>query len=531
MALNKEFYLQTTLPGHSVSLEETPIPSQIGPYKIESLLSQGGMSVLYLAKHPDRQQLIAIKVLSPRFVTHNELKSQFLKEAEIISLTDHPNIVKLYGQGEWEGGLYIAMEFIRGISLKQFIIQHSLSLRRSLDIILQVAYALLHLHTHGVIHRDLKPENILITESGQIKVIDFGVAQLQSSANSPSKGLVGTPSYMSPEMKSSTTSSFTSDIYALGIIAYELIIGKLSFGTIQLNLLPKNIRLIIQKALQPDPAHRYQDIVDFITDISQYLKKDMILSERSEKDEMKEMIESLTQSQRSLLPATIPSWNEIEIGLAKTAAHHIVGFSYDFVRFDDRRHVVIVAESLSQEIESISYISFLKGLLKMSFHEHQGGVKRFDPSAHLTLINEKIFLEQKKMLFRFGLLFLDASIGEFHFIGCGYPSIWHLSETSKTPRLLKATNPLLGETLSFAPFEINDSWKEGEQIFFHTAAHENMIKEDLATIEALTKAAISENLAVSSQTASDNILKKLILHLPNTFDKGQTLVLSIQRID
>src|SRR5690606_36400224 len=107
---------------------------------------------------------------------------QFLKEAEIIALSNHPNIVKLYGQGEWEKGLYIAMEFIQGVSLTQFILQNSLSIKRSLEILLQVAYALLHLHSHGVIHRDLKPENILITENGGVKVIDFGIAQLEQEA-------------------------------------------------------------------------------------------------------------------------------------------------------------------------------------------------------------------------------------------------------------------------------------------------------------------------------------------------------------
>jgi serine/threonine protein kinase len=337
---------------------------------------------------------------------------------------------------------------------------------------------------------------------------------------------------MSPEAKiSSTKASFSSDIYSLGIIAYELIIGKLSFGNIQLSLLPKNIRTIIEKALQPDLKNRYNDIVDFITDISQYIKKETHLSERSEKDEMKQMIESLTQSQTSLLPSVIPKWQEIEIGLSRPLGTHLLGFTYDFIRFDERHILFFVAESLSKEIESISHISYLKGLLKMSFHEYMGGAKRFDPAGHLTLINEQLVRENKNLRFRLALLFLDASIGEFHFVGCGYPSLWHLSETSKTPRLLKANNPLLGESLDFTPFEINDSWKEGEQIFFHTCITESSHKEEIAHIETHTKAAIAENLDVSCQTASNHILKTMIMQLPSTFEKGQTLVLSIQRID
>jgi len=103
------------------------LPKRIGPYKIEALLSKGGMSYLYLGVDSKKGIPLAIKVLSPKYLTHPEFVYQFLKEAEIIGLTDHPNIIKLYGQGEWANGLYIAMEFIQGISLKQFILKQNFS--------------------------------------------------------------------------------------------------------------------------------------------------------------------------------------------------------------------------------------------------------------------------------------------------------------------------------------------------------------------------------------------------------------------
>ncbi|HEY5259155.1 MAG TPA: serine/threonine-protein kinase, partial [Rhabdochlamydiaceae bacterium] len=265
---DKSFYKQPTLRETAPSAAKpSPIPSKIGPYQIDSVLNKGGMSLLYLGLHPETKQPLAIKVLLPAYVTHPEMIERFLQEAEIIALTNHPNIVKLYGQGTWEGGLYIAMEFIQGISLSQFIMQHSLSLKRSLDIVLQVAYALCHLHTHRVIHRDLKPENILITEDGEVKVIDFGIAALHDEGNpSQSKSFMGTPSYMAPEQKEdSSKASYSSDIYALGIITYELVVGKLSYGVLNLSLVPKGLRTILEKALAVSPKERYQDIVDFIT--------------------------------------------------------------------------------------------------------------------------------------------------------------------------------------------------------------------------------------------------------------------------
>ena len=123
-------------------------------------------------------------------------------------------------------------------------------MRRALEIILQVAYALLHLHSHGVIHRDLKPENILITEEGEIKVIDFGIAQLHEEEKNVTDAdrFLGTPNYMSPEQKEDPSSvTFSSDIYSLGVILYELILGKLSFGIINLIALPKGLKKICCK--------------------------------------------------------------------------------------------------------------------------------------------------------------------------------------------------------------------------------------------------------------------------------------------
>lgn len=155
---------QNTSPS-SKKLPTKPIPKKIGPYMVEALLEKGGMSVLYLATHPETKEPITLKVLFPDFVSNPEMKERFLREANIIAMANHANIVKLYGQGEWEGGLYIAMEYIQGISLRQYMLRHMISLKHALEIVMEISHALIHLHAHGVIHRDLKPENILITEN------------------------------------------------------------------------------------------------------------------------------------------------------------------------------------------------------------------------------------------------------------------------------------------------------------------------------------------------------------------------------
>ncbi|MCH9704416.1 MAG: serine/threonine protein kinase, partial [Chlamydiae bacterium] len=139
------------------------------------------MSVLYLGIDPSTREPLAIKTLSSRFVSHPEMVERFLHEAQIIEITNHPNIVRLLGHGQWEEGVYIATEFIQGISLRQMILQQAMSLKRALEIVIQIGHAITHLHVHGIIHRDLKPENILLTSQGGVKVVDFGISQLYTA--------------------------------------------------------------------------------------------------------------------------------------------------------------------------------------------------------------------------------------------------------------------------------------------------------------------------------------------------------------
>ncbi|MCB1114111.1 MAG: serine/threonine protein kinase [Chlamydiia bacterium] len=266
------------------------IPETIGPYHIEKFLEKGGMSLLYLAKKPGEDLPVLIKILSEKFLENPQASERFLKEAEIIKKADHPNIVTLYDFGTWEGGLYIAMEYIHGISLRKYLKSEALSLKKAIEILLEISYALCHLHAHHIIHRDLKPENILITEDGHVKVIDFGIAQLlyhEGIEKEKKPEFMGTPIYMSPEQKKAPDSvSYPSDIYSLGIIAYELMMGKIVKGHLYLSLLPKGIQKIIAKTLFPKVEDRYSDMVDFLSDLSDYFHSETLLKDETAKDKL-----------------------------------------------------------------------------------------------------------------------------------------------------------------------------------------------------------------------------------------------------
>lgn len=249
--------------------KKSPLPSYVGPYKIEKLYSKGGMGYLYLASHPAAPKKIMLKVLFFSSLKKPEIIDRFLKEAEIVSSVNHPNIVRLYEQGRFEKGYYIAMEFIEGRPLRS-LIKKGLSLKKALFYVQQTAYGLSHLHALGIVHRDLKPENIIITKEENVKIIDFGIA---SSCVEDSVFFSGTPNYMSPEQKNSEPISFNSDIYSLGLITYELARKKNFDGRIDLSSLDLPLQNILTRALAPCPRERYEEIGDFILDLSAYLSR------------------------------------------------------------------------------------------------------------------------------------------------------------------------------------------------------------------------------------------------------------------
>jgi serine/threonine protein kinase len=427
--MNKKFSNLPTLPTQK-NQALPQMPKKVGPYEIESFLSRGGMSTIYLAKKPPSSQLFVIKILPDEFLKDAELKARFLKEAEIIAMTDHPNIVKLYGQGVWESGLYIAMEFIQGLSLKQFISDQALSLKKVIEILLNTCYALLHLHSHGVIHRDLKPENILITENGGLKLIDFGVAMLMEKNLEERNQIIGTPSYMSPEQKENPKkATFASDIYSLGIIAYELITGKLSFGHLNMALLPKAIRPIIEKMLEKDPKRRYQDVVDIITDLSAVLKGSTLKEELTFSKDFSTIYNKIKQRFTNLDDFLHP---QIELGYAEYQQSHMNMVSINHVKFANGSFLISFAENSKNDLEGIMELHYVKGVLENSYKKLE---KAFDQSFDLENFIQDLnqFFLQKDHLFSLKMTFFYINLDEdtLQFVSFGKKRIFKMNSERK----------------------------------------------------------------------------------------------------
>ncbi|MFL6210850.1 MAG: UvrD-helicase domain-containing protein [Pyrinomonadaceae bacterium] len=283
----------------------------IAHYRIIEPLGAGGMGAVYKARDEKLQRVVALKVLPPDALTQEDRRRRFLQEARAASALNHPHILTVYEIGEADGKPYMAMEYIQGETLRQRIAARALLIKDVLDIALQVAEGLAKAHEHGIVHRDLKPENLMVNGDGYAKILDFGLAKLIArrqralAANSTEKTLLqvntqtgtimGTINYMSPEQLLGQRVDRRSDIFAFGIVLYEMATGQCPFAnqnkidtmhailhqepapphTIKAGL-PLDLQRILAKALAKAPKERYQTVKELAAEL-QTLRRDLEL--------------------------------------------------------------------------------------------------------------------------------------------------------------------------------------------------------------------------------------------------------------
>ena len=232
--------------------------AQLGPYRIEALLGEGGMGRVYQARDTRLDRPVAIKILHSRF------EARFESEAHAISALNHPHICTLHDIGAG----YLVMELIEGETLAARLKKGALGTDLALRYGAQIAGALAAAHAKGIVHRDLKPGNIMVTRSG-IKVLDFGLAKKEGEAPSGSSAVMGTPGYMAPEQREGKRADARTDIFALGLVLYEMATGKrVQAGERpQLDALPEKLAHVVERAIEPDPEGRWQSARDVKAEI------------------------------------------------------------------------------------------------------------------------------------------------------------------------------------------------------------------------------------------------------------------------
>ena len=266
----------------------TPVPSGlIGRYQVLDKIGEGGMGSLFLARDPAIDRLVAIKLLRHGLDTE-ALRERFAREARAAGRLRHPHIVTIFDVGEHDGDPFIAMEFLAGETLAELIRDGArLSLSRRLKLLEELCDGLGYAHRAGLVHRDIKPANLMVDADGVLKILDFGIVRVSDSGMTQAGVLVGTVNYMSPEQVVGSTVDHRSDIFAVGLVAYELISSRQAFpGTMKEGLLNKilngaaeplsnvvpgidaEVVSIVEQALKKDPADRYQDLVRMRNDFS-----------------------------------------------------------------------------------------------------------------------------------------------------------------------------------------------------------------------------------------------------------------------
>ena len=266
-------------------------------YKIIKKIGSGGMAEVFLARDIILERDVAIKALKSEYINDTEFTTRFDREAQAATSLSHPNIVNIYDVGEEEDILYMVMEYVDGLTLKEYIQQYGpIEVSERVDIMKQIVPAIAHSHENDIVHRDIKPQNILMNKYGEVKVTDFGIAiALSATALTQTNSILGSVHYLSPEQARGGMATKKSDIYSIGILFYELLTGKLPFSgqspvSIALKHLqhdtpsvrrfnpdiPQSVENIVLKSTAKDPFHRYANIYELEDAINHALDPDRL---------------------------------------------------------------------------------------------------------------------------------------------------------------------------------------------------------------------------------------------------------------
>ena len=264
-----------------------------GRYEVQEIIGVGGMSVVYKAYDNVDDRIVAIKILKEEFLNNEEFKRRFKNESKAIALLSHPNIVKVYDVNFGEKLQYIVMEYIDGITLKEYINkQGAITWNDALFFMTQILRAVQHAHDKGIVHRDIKPQNIILLKNGNIKVTDFGIARFsRSETRTLTEQAIGSVHYIAPEQAKGEYTDEKADIYSLGVVLYEMLAGSVPFeadsavsvALMQLQADAKKLtdinpditlglEQICIHAMQKDPMDRYQTATEMLLDIEEIIK-------------------------------------------------------------------------------------------------------------------------------------------------------------------------------------------------------------------------------------------------------------------
>ena len=299
------------------------LPRAIGRYEILGRLGKGAMGVVYSAHDNMMERSVAIKVMMTDLEDDPETSSRFYREARSAGQLVHPNIVTIFDMGQDNGRPFIVMEFLEGETLNKYLARpEAADLEVKIELMVQICQGLHAAHSHGIFHRDIKPGNLLVRSTGELKIVDFGIARLASSSMTASGLIMGTPDYMSPEQARGHDVDQRSDIFSAGAVFYYILTGRKPFAASELTAVlmkvqteeplpirdaeaPATLTRIVMRALAKSPADRYQTCARMAADL-EHLERDLETEARQWLDESGrrlQSLEALSGQRRALIDA------------------------------------------------------------------------------------------------------------------------------------------------------------------------------------------------------------------------------------
>ncbi len=268
-----------------------------GRYEIREIIGVGGMAVVYKAYDNIDDRIVAVKILKEELLSNEEFRRRFKNESKAIAVLSHPNIVKVYDVSFGDRLQYIVMEYVEGITLKEYIEQQKIiNWKEAVHFVSQILLALQHAHDKGIVHRDIKPQNIMLLQDGTIKVTDFGIARFsRSDTRTMTEDAIGSVHYISPEQARGEITDEKADIYSVGVVMYEMLTGELPFQSdsavsiaiMQLQQeakppreinpeIPLGLEQITLRAMQKNPNNRYHSAAEMMLDIDEFKRNPQI---------------------------------------------------------------------------------------------------------------------------------------------------------------------------------------------------------------------------------------------------------------
>lgn len=340
-------------------------------YRLVELIGEGGMALVYKAECSLLCRTVAVKILRPQYASDEEFVERFRREARSAASLSHPNVVNIYDVGQEDGVDYIVMEYIAGANLKNIIRREApFTISRALDYTKQIAEALNHAHQRNIIHRDIKPHNILVTQDGQIKVTDFGIARAISESSFTQTGIVvGSVQYASPEQVKGGLVGPASDLYSLGCVLYEMLSGTIPFkGDTSISIalqhlqekltpigelradIPASVERILFKAMAKDLEERYPTALAMIKEIDSAQAKLVHEAKMADDDLPTQVLRTVGRESKTPRQGWALWWPRILIGVSAVAVISVLMIVLFFYFLDTSQREVIVPDVVGMDL-------------------------------------------------------------------------------------------------------------------------------------------------------------------------------------